>query len=298
MERDLRLVRKQRAERDRANGLTADPSPLKETDEAVSSDPADLTTAALPNIADKNLEELDVAEKPFSESAPEQSQDADVTVTNIMSQDAITNEQGMPQDSENSVGLAITIPSDDIPEPSEQPKTPEHPAEANTVPEAPIEISDAIDLDFESMFNDTDPKAIDDALNFDFDFSTDSAMAEDILMDSGFNDSNINNTNTANIPATSNEDIDSLLPGVENYLNAETDFSNITMPTTTTLPNTSQPAAASATQAPLQESTEPVMAETSFDDNFFGLGNFEMEGAGGDELGDGTLGDFEDFDWS
>ena len=300
MERDLRLIRKQRAERDRANGLMADPTPPKEIDEPISSNSADadLVAAALIETVDSNPEDSLFGGHQSPGPAGEESKDANLTATNATSQEAIINEQGMPRDSENTMGLAITIPSEDITEPPEQPKALENHADVNVGTEAPLEMSEAIDLDFESMFNDTDPKAIDDALNFDFGFSTDPAVAQDILNDGTFNNISTSNSNIANLPATSNEDIDSLLPGVENYLNADTDFSNITIPPTTALPNTSQPIAASNAVAPVQDPTEPAMAETSFDDNFFGLGNFGMEGTGGDELGDTTLGDFEDFDWS
>ena len=298
MERDLRLVRKQRAERDHANDMIVDPSPPKEPDEAA---PNHTTGQAVNLLSTTNGEQLLESALPARETTDAAAEDLkthDEAAPENTDQEAINNELGMPQDSENPMGLAITIPSDDVPKAAEQSQLPVDPAEALVSTEAPLEIAEGVDLDFESMFNDTDPKAIDDALNFDFGLSTDPALAQDILNDTSFNEISISNTDIGNIPATTNEDIDSLLPGVENYLNADTDFSNITIPPANTLPDTSQLPIISSTSAPAQGLTEPAAVETSFDESFFGLGNFDMGETGGDELGDGTLGDFEDFDWT
>lgn len=286
MERDLRLISKQRADKDRANGIITEPSPLKETQETL---PSNAASEADPMLVDTSAEYAE-------ESRPATDDASDPTIKVLTetvraapestNRDAVTNDQDVLQDFDNSMGLAITIPSDDMTKAAEQPKSPEGDIEAADLNEAPSEIPDNIDLDFESMFNDTDPKDLEELKNIDFDTSIDPAVAEDIIK------------NLADLPATASEDIDSLLPGVESYLNADTNFSNTTMPPATTIPETSQPTASSTAEAPAQTGEEQAMADTSFDDNFFGLGDFEMGETGGDELGDGTLGDFEDFDWS
>lgn len=298
MERDLRLIKSQRAERDRANGILVDPSPLKEADDILPIDPANEMDSMMMDIAGEHPEESSFAHKQVPDPTADKLNEAGIDAPQSTSQEAFTAGHEMPQDSENSMGLAITMPSEDITKALVQPKSTEKPTEAVAPIEVPLEIQDGVDLDFESMFNDTDPKAIDNALNFDFGLSTDPAMTQDLMNDNSFNDVNMGNTDMTNLPTTTNEDIDSLPPGVENYLNADTDFSNLTIPLATTMPENSQPAAASNTVAPAESVPEAAMAETSFDDSFFGLGNFEMGETGGDELGDGTLGDFEDFDWS
>lgn len=101
-----------------------------------------------------------------------------------------------------------------------------------------------------------------------------------------------------NLATTTNEDLDSLLPGVENYLNADTDFSSISVPAASSLPETTQGTVATTTGATTQNPAEATVGETSFDDNFFGLGDFDMGGTGGEDLGDGGLVDFDEFDWS
>ena len=298
MERDLRLIRKQRAEKDHANEVVIEPNPLQEVDLSVPSDAANLPDAMLVDSTGDNPEASGVLHEPATNRLVQEPRETDAVGPENQSQEAISAEHGMPQDSDNSMGLAITIPSDDTNGVSERPKSAGKPTEAVAPTEAPLEIPDAVDLDFESMFNDTDPKTIDDALNFDFGLSTDPAMTQDILNSTDFSDVNMSNTEVTSLPNNANEDIDSLLPGVENYLNTDTDFSNITIPPAPTMPATSQPSAVGTTVTSAQSTVEPAIAETSFDDNFFGLGNFEMNETGGDELGDGTLGDFEDFDWS
>ena len=302
MERDLRFIRKQRAEKDRANEVMTEPSPLQELDVPIANDSTRLPDATAVDNAGENLEASGIWNDLAPDRLAEELKETDAAGAENESHEAISTEHNMPQDSENSMGLAITIPSSDTNEVSERPKSAEKSAESvaptDAPLEAPLEISDAVDLDFESMLNDTDPKTIDDALNFDFELPTDPAMTQDILNSTDFGDVNMSNTEVSNLPNNTNEDIDSLLPGVENYLNTDTDFSNITIPPATTTPATSQPSVMGTTVTSAPSTVGAAITDTSFDDNFFGLGNFEMDETGGDELGDGTLGDFEDFDWS
>ena len=296
MERDLRLVRKKRAESDRAKGLVISPSPPKEAEKTASSNAIDEVDSTMIDAVEEGSGDIQPATEAAKESLDEVSKDARSLAAETLGHEGLNTEQAMPPDAPKTMDLPLAVTSEDATAVSEDSKIPTKAIAEVTQTEAPVEIPDAVDLDFESMFNDTDPKAIDDALNFDFGISTEPAVAQDILNDGNFNDIDMGNADITNLPTT-NDDIDSLLPGVENYLNEGADFSNMTIPMPTTLPDSAQGPTTSTTAPPDAGTTEAAIAETSFDDNFFGLGNFDMGDAGGDDLGDATLGDFEDFDW-
>ena len=298
MERDLRLVERQRADRDRANGTLVNPSPPKEADESIPTDVANGLDSILMDLAGEHPEGSHLTQEQATNTVVDNSQTTVVNALENAGDRAVTVAHEMPQDSENSIGLAITLPPDDSAKGLEQPKSPGKVAEVAAPIDTSLDMQDGVDIDFESMFNDTDPKAIDNALNFDFGLPSEPAVPQGLLNDNSFNDINLNTTDMANLPASTNEDIDSLLPGVENYFNSETDFSNINIPLATRLPEGTQPTKTSNIAAPAQNAPEVTMADTSFDDNFFGLGNFDASKMGENELGDGTLGDFEDFDWN
>lgn len=303
MERDLRLIRKKRAERDRerdrALGIPSPSSLAKEMNDTaqlndiMSAGNASAVQNTTQGQESKGGDVLLVADhgEPNALNLQEDSQ------RKLSEGEVIGTGQGMPQDSENSAGLAITMPSDVTTDAQGQPNNAsKQPENAPSAPEASSDMPDAADLDFESMFNDTDLVGGDDAMNFeDLGFSMDATMNQDILNNSTLQDTNMSNADMTNLVSTSNEDINSLLPGLENYVNAGTDFSSIGMPTTSTQPENSRgaPVANMGTSAP--HAAEPVPGDTNFDD-FFGV-NFEMNATGGDEMGDTTLGDFDDFQW-
>lgn len=301
MERDLSLLRKKRVERERvANGLKAEPSPdeatrmpqLGDTEVSETSPTNDMAQSSGEaegedtTMADPVLEAGSIELKDEQQDEAPQNKDGD---NNIIS------DPGMPQDAENSMGLAITMPPDSTTEITEPPKSPEKKFSGETpAAEAPLD-SSAADLDFESMFNDTDLTGGDDTMNFRLDFSSDANLNQDVLNDSAFENIEMSNADISNLGATTSEDINSLLPGLENYVNAETDFSNINIPVPSTLPEASQIAPVGTVGAPVQISAQPAIADSSFDD-LFASGDFSMDGTGDDGMGGGTLGDFEDFD--
>ena len=303
MERDLRLIRKKRAERDRerdrALGIPSPSSLAKEMNDTaqlndnMSAGNASAVQNTTQGQESKGGDVLLVADhgEPNALNLQEDSQ------RKLSEGEVIGTGQGMPQDSENSAGLAITMPSDVTTDARGQPNNAsKRPENTPSAPEASSDMLDAADLDFESMFNDTDLVGGDDAMNFeDLGFSMDATMNQDILNNSTLQDTNMSNADMTNLVSTSNEDINSLLPGLENYVNAGTDFSSIGMPATSTQPENSRgaPVANMGTSAP--NAAEPVPGDTNFDD-FFGV-NFEMNATGGDEMGDTTLGDFDDFQW-
>ena len=203
--------------------------------------------------------------------------------------------QKMPQDSENSAGLAITIPSESLPNGHDPPISSNNQAgDGAASAEAPLQTPNTANLDFESMFNDTDLTVADDAMNFELGFNADGNLNDNILNDPAFDNMAMSNQAPAELPATTNEDINSLLPGLENYVNAGSDFTNIAMPNTSTLPADASAAGASATSTSAPTSNPPVMADTNFDDLF--AGTFSMDGVGDNDMaGDGSA-EFQDFD--
>lgn len=301
MERDLSLIRKKRIERDRiANGLKAQASPE--------------VAAGIPQLSENGPSETSSANDTALISGGAKGEDAmmvdsgsqiGLIVSNDEPQaegpqnenndDNITSDPEMPQDAENSMGLAIIMPQDLTTEATKPPKSLEKKSSGATPgAEAPLD-SSAADLDFESMFNDTDLTGGDDTMNFGLDFSSDGNLNQDGLNDSAFENIEMSNADISNLGATTSEDINTLLPGLESYVNAGTDFSNINIPVSSTLPKTSQVATVGSVGASAQISAEPAVTDSNFDD-IFGSGDFSMDGTGDDGMGAGTLGDFEDFD--
>ena len=312
MERDLRLIQRKRMEKAIADGTFSEESPrdvVHEGDDKEIQHPSEnMGVDEPPQVTEQPPEHPEQSGQPKQtplEPSPQKqiSQEAPNTAAALPqsgTDEALATGQGMPQDSENSMGLAISLPTDDGAKPVDNPINSEAgntdlTANASTS----LDIADGGDIDFESMFNDTDLVG-NDPLNFDIGFSADPAMTQNMLNDNNFEDIAISNTDITTLPATANEDIDSLLPGVENYLNADTDFSNIDMPQPTTVPGTSQAPAVNGTTAPTQDGNAATSnaADNTLDDSIFGFGDFGNGEAGGDDLPDATFGDFEDFDWT
>lgn len=304
MERDLRAIREKRIERDRANGIVHDSTTSGnegETTEPAGTDP-EKNTMVDEHHQDQSELVLPVTEPP-AKSSLTKSDKVDENAAETANQIALSTSKDMPQDSADSLGLAITMPPDVDMNPEGQRKDPEGKPTTTTsavkaATQLPLDVPSAEDFDFESMFNDNDMASADEALNFHFALPNDSGMGQDLLNSGNFEGINVNNTvssDLTDLPVNANEDIEGVLPGLENYLNADTDFSNIG------IPSAAAPAPAQSSQAP-EVPTERTVAtsgasvtkpETSFD-NFFG--DFDMEGT--EDLGDGTLGDLDDFDWS
>ncbi|KAL2048352.1 hypothetical protein N7G274_000263 [Stereocaulon virgatum] len=299
MERDLRLIRKKRAERDRerdrALGIPSPSSPAKAiNDNHQQNVDASNGKASAAQMQGPDGEDLLIAGD-SAKANPLGLHDGSQGKTS--EGEVIGAEQGMPQDSENSVGLAITMPSDTITTTDNQANSTENqPEDVPPAPEASLDLPDASDLDFESMFNDTDLVGGND-INFeDIGFPMDAAVNQDILNNNTLLDTNMSNTDITNLASTSNEDINSSLPGLGNFVNADTDFSNINMPATSTQPEIAQGAPVANMGASTSNPAKTIPADTTNFEELFGV-NFELDTAGGDEMGDGTLGDFDDFQW-
>lgn len=177
------------------------------------------------------------------------------------------------------------------------------------------------DAPFEPMFNENANTSTDSAdLDFDLGFpSTNddrnilSGDAADLLSGSTLQDMGVGGESTAeafNAGApnnSNNEDINTLLPGLENYVNAANDFSLISngattdpLPTTTTTATTTKDALTTNAEQQQQKNTtaseiEQPAIESNFDD-LFGFGSY-MDGNDDDELGGlGGMGEFPAFD--
>ena len=141
--------------------------------------------------------------------------------------------------------------------------------------------------DFETMFDDTEAvrtKEVDFGLDF-------SASAHD-LNDTGFENGSLQNEDLTNLNVTSNEDINTLLPGLENYVNASDDFAIVGLSTASTLPDNNGAKSKDKSAPP---ALEPVLAESNFDD-LFPSSNFIEDAEDYDMDGSGDINDLEDLD--
>ena len=142
--------------------------------------------------------------------------------------------------------------------------------------------------DFETMFDDTEAMRTQE-LDFGLDFT---AGPHD-LNDTNFENGPMQNEDVTNLNTASNEDINTLLPGLENYVNASDDFANIGFSTDTTLSNNNS---AKARDPLAPQALEPVLAESNFDDLFHPTSNF-MEDADDYQMdGTGDINGLEDLD--
>lgn len=177
------------------------------------------------------------------------------------------------------------------------------------------------DAQFESMFNE-DPTSSTDAADLDFGLgfpstnddrsilSGDAAelLSRPVLHDMGVGGENVAEAlNTGAPNSSNNEDINTLLPGLENYVNAGNGFSLISngattdpLPTTTTTAPTTKDALTTNAEQQQQQNTtaseiEQPAIESNFDD-LFGFGSY-MDGNDDDELGGlGGMGEVPAFD--
>ena len=112
------------------------------------------------------------------------------------------------------------------------------------------------DVDFDSMFGDSGGNPT-DSLNFDLDFSGNNPAGDGHLVGANGHGPTASTTEMGNLDATSSEDINSLLPGLESLVNADgeggiDDFTMLDVPAaektnTTTTSTSGQPQTTSAT---------------------------------------------------
>ncbi|KAI9716246.1 MAG: hypothetical protein M1812_005471 [Candelaria pacifica] len=149
------------------------------------------------------------------------------------------------------------------------------------------------DMNFESMFADLDGGGSE--MNYDLDFSVPGGGDENVLGDDPFMNT-IDGNDPSLIPGNSSEDINSLLPGLENYANNPSDdFGMLDNPNTSGQAENLDLNEQSSLQIPsTTTATEEVLPSESNFDDLFNSGDLVMDDEN-DEAGDGTLGGGSEF---
>ncbi|KAI4170619.1 MAG: hypothetical protein LQ343_004851 [Gyalolechia ehrenbergii] len=325
-ERDLSSIRAKRAARERAaagiphakapNGIMKEDTPnvTPNQNEVV----ADQTNQDQPEQKAHGANGISTADMSMTDepiltnghnSSPKNTEITDTTKTESLS---IPSE--LPEDPEKPKGLAIS--------PAQPPTPPTTvPPNLKTANDADLPSNDRTsqppssaglpDAEFESMFNDTNLPDSTNDLNFDLNFSTEDANGSSDLLDaSAFQNIALPNGDAMGDTSnpTANEDLTTLLPGLENYVNGSHDFAITSLPDmnadflnsngngdTNSIPGASSTAGDGTTMQAAAEPTAPI--ESSFED-MFGLDSY-MNGTGDDELGGtGNMGEVGDFDES
>ena len=317
MERDLRLIRKKRALREGVKITPKAATPIEEPIKTSQDTEAVVGTEVekgtenpqqLPELDDLAMVDImDMGSQPQVALLANPAQ-APALVSH---EDAAMTANGMPQDlaPQKTAGLAITVePTSKQDNVSAAKEIDGVSQERTTIPvvdasgSAPLDMSEqqtgTTDFDFDSMFNDTDFNADNGTMNFDMDFSATETGNQDLPSDNTFGNMAMTSADLENVVTTTNEDINSLLPGLDAYVNATVDT---TKSATSALPNASETtgqAPAGTPQALSQTEPKLVPIESSFED-MFSSDTFDLGDTGGDAvMGDGELGDFNfDEEW-
>ena len=235
------------------------------------------TKQEMPSVNQPEVSETEGANGSFTKASPSSNEHPNMSESIVGDSKAVQAREKSPEKAEPAVAPAPQAP------------------EITSVEAAPDSQGAA---PFESMFNGLEQASNGNNLDFDLGFSN----SEDLLNDSVFQNIDMTNTEeTANLNTTSAEDINTLLPGLENYVNDSGDFSVIDLPVTTMPEATtvSAPKNAMAEQpitglgnagVPSQD-TEIAPMESNFDD-LFGSGDWAADG----DMGDGAMVDFDE-DW-
>ena len=237
--------------------------------------------------------------------------------------------KSMPQDTDNSLGLAITLDAPSLPSQPSQPASQQNGNQQNGnqqngTDENPLSATAMGDADIDSMFADLEKGSADSTLNLDLGLSTaDIGTASDDL----FGDVNFDEITTS-------EDLNSLMPGLENIV--KDDDNDLTIPNVATANMIAAPPAPTTTAATTTEAQnpattanningtsdqamqnetaaappppippmedQPLSATAPLDSNFDDLftdSNFSFEGIGDNDMGgDSSMGDLGDLeDW-
>ena len=312
MERDLSKVRQKRAEREHQMGKVA-ALYFPNTQSSSGKLMEHATTGFLNNKSGIEGNEEDAVMADAVEQMTDESKgDEGAKEPKSMDQEpAVIALDGMPQDSQNSTGLAISIPQNGKPDDAEAlanaKKGPTHglQPEVGTLagPNGASEAAASDGFDFDSMFNDAELVAPDGSINFDLDFSNNGNDTQELMGDNATENATMSNTDIPNTLPTTSEDLNSLLPGLENYVNDATGEAPIdnSAVNTTNKPEADQETTAETTNAAPQAATEAALIDSSFDDLFDTADFSAPEGNGNNEdvVGEGNFGGFEEFndDW-
>ncbi|KAL8751302.1 MAG: hypothetical protein Q9199_006515 [Rusavskia elegans] len=320
-ERDLSTIRTKRAERERAAAGTLKPrSPSGIVKSTAPKGSPKVASAAAPEpekqVAHKEppptasndwKEEPKAADPEPVGVAKPVPDNTDVTIETVKTEPfSIPN--SLPQDPNEPKGLAISLdqtPSTSAPAdpPKAEPETSGAPTDVSSQIDAiPPNLSSA---DFESMFEDSELPGANDGIDFDLAFPSDNANEPTGPMDpSAFANLPMGDNETTGNPnlGSVDEDLATLLPGLENYVNGSNDFQLSDMPSSKLFESNNNddslkpddPSVMNQGDCNRQDmpTFNAPMIESSFED-MFGLDSY-MNGTGDDELG-GT-GDFDE-DW-
>ncbi|KAL8641614.1 MAG: hypothetical protein Q9226_008609 [Calogaya cf. arnoldii] len=323
-ERDLSTIRAKRAERERAAAgmlKTQRSSGIVKIASLKGSPKVKPAAAPEPERQDPPQEPLatmrggDLQEKPDPANPEPVAFATTVPPTTEMTSETVKAEpftipESLPQDPTEPKGLAISLDQDpSTSAPADPPKM--EPGTTTASNESSLQV-DAMppglsSLDFESMFEDSELPGPSDAINFDLAFPKDNTDDPAGLLDvSAFANLPISNTETtdnANL-GSADEDLTTLLPGLENYVNDNNDFQLPDMPGSNLFdsdnnghslkPDEQNPSGMKQGEGGGNRQEMPrfnaPMIESSFED-LFGLDSY-MHGTGEEELG-GT-GQFDD----
>ena len=203
--------------------------------------------------------------------------DTNVNQPLLSGDDMMVNDQAMPQDINDSAGLAIALPNDPSANEKDGPKpSGETDQNTGTKMEDIMGITDeqeqqndsnALDFDFESMFNDTDFATADGSMEFsNVDFASTDQQVNQGQSGKTSGDAAAANADLGNILPTSNEDITGLLDDVFNQA-GDTTNSNANPASTAPEPAKEAEAATAASGA-----------ATSEFDELFGAAMFNLSG--------------------
>ena len=296
----MSIIRKKRAERDRLAGRLP-PSPEKQPQESGGED----TTKDQELDNDTLHQDLKAIDAVMADAsglmADPNNQDINIEdISKALQNDPSTSLLGdIPQVTQNG-----DVPSD----PTNLNILQDHTSQDNNA-QSTEQAPTNDDFDFESMFEGGDIAPGDASLDLGFDFSGDTM--NNVLNDSTIAGINLGNADASTAPTT-NEDINSLLPGLENFVNAP----NEGVASTASAPNGDTGSkAADNTPAPVPTSKKPITdntnanagqlvtdgdaIDTSFDDLFDSadFGNIDTnQGENQEMLNENTFGDFGDFD--
>ncbi|KAI9810281.1 MAG: hypothetical protein M1827_006331 [Pycnora praestabilis] len=315
MERDLALVRARRAEREReaaaersriaAEASAKEPSYMRYADESKDekftaseerTEDVDMVMMDEPQDSDKTEDEI-----------RKESNEGLKAIT--QTEDAFSPAHGKATDPPPPLDLSILDAKQEIRGNENNGGKNKDGGDDNKEHDAPLEdetpaTAGLKDMNFESMFADVSGEGGDNDLNFDLDFSGDGTGNENLLNDDPFGN-NIGETAASALPGPSNEDVSSLLPGLESYANADDDFSMLELPPSSNAIDNAVGSAVNnlqTTQTAYGGSNGPtdlLPPDSSFDDLFFNsaefnIGDGNVGSTGGDDSG--MLGEGGEFD--
>ena len=306
LERDLKAVRAKRAEREKATGATRlqeeSQKSLERTTHPLSTSSLDVdltindTTVGLENSSSENVLNTEDPSRTVktilgqSDDAPEvQNRTSDEHAMD-MSQDYLDLAEKLESQGETKQLAQLETPI-------EENIAPQEISVSTSKVEGSLETpttANLRDAQFDSMFNDAELSGGTESIDF-FDFSGEGDIGQELVNDNPFGTMAAGADGFSNLNAASNEDINTLLPGLDSYVNASDNFI-MDIPNATGKTSTNQ-TVETAKHSVGAECEAPM--ESSFDDLFnYGTADIEMGGTDGDMGGDdnGSIGDFGEFE--